>query len=298
MNKMFKKWLSVLLAFIMATLCLSAVVAFGSDSVAINETNFPDANFKEFVKDYDLDGNGSLSAEERNIVSIMTVSDDYEIKTLKGIEYFSNIKILRCSNIKLEELNVSALKDLTTLTCMGNELKELNLVENNRLKTLNCTGNELTSITLLAPVLITLDCRGNSLAKLDVTHETALETLYCANNQLSSLDLSQNTNLTKLNCTINHITSLDLSKNAKLTNVTNAMIGDQTVDLKATFENSLIYVPFKNSGLDSSNYVTSSLDSSVTVQASILKVFMLLMYLKLITVLHMNVTPSLIQVKI
>ena len=54
MNKMFKKWLSVLLAFIMATLCLSAVVAFGSDSVAINETNFPDANFREFVKDYDL----------------------------------------------------------------------------------------------------------------------------------------------------------------------------------------------------------------------------------------------------
>lgn len=120
MNKMFKKWLSVLLAFIMATLCLSAVVAFGSDSVAINETNFPDANFREFVKDYDLDGNGSLSAEERNTVTIMTVSDDYEIKTLKGIEYFSNIKILRCSNIKLEELNVSALKDLTTLTCMGN----------------------------------------------------------------------------------------------------------------------------------------------------------------------------------
>ena len=38
------------------------------------------------------------------------------------------------------------------------------------------------------------------------------------------------------------------------------MIGDQTVDLKATFENSLIYVPFKNSGLDSSNYVTSSLE--------------------------------------
>ena len=46
MNKMFKKWLSVLLAFIMATLCLSAVVAFGSDSVAINENNFPEANLK------------------------------------------------------------------------------------------------------------------------------------------------------------------------------------------------------------------------------------------------------------
>ncbi len=66
MNKMFKKWLSVLLAFIMATLCLSAVVAFGSDSVAINEAD-PDANFREFVKDYDLDGNRS-SVQEREIL--------------------------------------------------------------------------------------------------------------------------------------------------------------------------------------------------------------------------------------
>ena len=40
MNKMFKKWLSVLLAFIMATLCLSAVVALGIESVAINKNKF------------------------------------------------------------------------------------------------------------------------------------------------------------------------------------------------------------------------------------------------------------------
>ena len=47
--------------------------SFGSDSVAINETNFPDANFREFVKDYDLDGNGSLSAEERDVVSLSLI---------------------------------------------------------------------------------------------------------------------------------------------------------------------------------------------------------------------------------
>lgn len=94
----------------MATLCLSAVVAFGSDSVAINETNFPDANFREFVKDYDLDGNGSLSAKERNIVTIMTVSDDYEIKTLKGIEYFQISKFFVAVILNLKNLMFQRLK--------------------------------------------------------------------------------------------------------------------------------------------------------------------------------------------
>lgn len=46
MSKKFKKYLSVLLATVLATGCLSAVVAFADDSVALNEMNFPDANFK------------------------------------------------------------------------------------------------------------------------------------------------------------------------------------------------------------------------------------------------------------
>ena len=44
MSKKFKKYLSVLLATVLATGCLSAVVAFADDSVALNEINFPDAN--------------------------------------------------------------------------------------------------------------------------------------------------------------------------------------------------------------------------------------------------------------
>ena len=36
--------------------------------VAINETNFPDENFRSYVKKYiDLDGNGKLDETERNI---------------------------------------------------------------------------------------------------------------------------------------------------------------------------------------------------------------------------------------
>ena len=51
MSKKFKKYLSVLLATVLATGCLSAVVAFADDSVALNEMNFPDANFRAYLSE-------------------------------------------------------------------------------------------------------------------------------------------------------------------------------------------------------------------------------------------------------
>ncbi len=260
MNKKIKKGLSVLLATVLATGCFSAAVAFGSDSIAINETNFPDANFREYISETkDLDGDGYLSDSERNI-TMMSVTEDNEIKTLKGIEYFTNLKILRCSNISLEELDVSALSDLTALTCMGNNLTKLDLFNNNKLQRVNCSDNSLTTLRLLSSSLTQLDCYANNLKTLDLTLVSSLQKLRCDQNELSSLDLSENKQLTDINCTYNHLTDLDLSKNTKLTDVTNAMIGDQTVELKATFDGSMILVPFTEHKLDSSNYVSSSLE--------------------------------------
>ena len=260
MNKKIKKGLSVLLATVLATGCFSAALAFGSDSIAINETNFPDANFREYISETkDLDGDGCLSDSERNI-TMMSVTEDNEIKTLKGIEYFTNLKILRCSNISLEELDVSALSDLTALTCMGNNLTKLDLFNNNKLQRVNCSDNSLTTLRLLSSSLTQLDCYANNLKTLDLTLVSSLQKLRCDQNELSSLDLSENKQLTDINCTYNHLTDLDLSKNTKLTDVTNAMIGDQTVELKATFDGSMILVPFTEHKLDSSNYVSSSLE--------------------------------------
>ncbi len=260
MNKKIKKGLSVLLATVLASGCLNAAVAFGSDSIKIDETSFPDANFREYVSETkDLDGNGYLSDSERNI-TMMSVTEDNEIKTLKGIEYFTNLKILRCSNIALEELDVSALSELTALTCMGNNLTKLDLFNNNKLQRVNCSDNSLTSLRLLSSSLTQLDCYANNLKSLDLSLVSSLQKLRCDQNELSSLDLSENTKLVDLNCTYNHLTDLNLSKNTKLTDVTNAMIGNQSVELKATFDGSMIIVPFTEHKLDSSNYVSSSLE--------------------------------------
>lgn len=259
MNKKIKKCLSVLLATVLATGCLSAVVAYADDNVAINEANFTDSNFRTYVSDkYDLNHDGNLSPEERNVTIISLSNND--IKTLKGIEYFTSVEKLRIGNIKLEELDVSALKNLTDLTCQGNKLKTLDLTYNNKLQTLNCARNQLTAIELISSSLLNLDCHSNKITSLDLSLVTNLQKLICYQNELSNIDITANTKLQTLNCTYNHLTSLDLSKNTLLKDITNAMIGNQTVSLKATFQGSTILVPFTNHGLDTSNYVSSTLE--------------------------------------
>ena len=119
MNKMLKKWLSVLLAFIMATLCLSAVVAFGSDSVAINETNFPDANFREFVKDY-----------ETSSLTLGCTAFCYDEKYLK--EFLNRIDeiIVFDSLTKPELLQIVELMLKDTVKALADKNISLNVSEN------------------------------------------------------------------------------------------------------------------------------------------------------------------------
>ncbi|MBR0035794.1 MAG: hypothetical protein IJP54_08975, partial [Synergistaceae bacterium] len=79
----------------------------GAGSVAINSTNFPDDVFREYVRGFDENGDGSLSSEERNSVTDIDVNR-MEIYSLKGIEHFPNLIRLFCERNHLTELDVSA----------------------------------------------------------------------------------------------------------------------------------------------------------------------------------------------
>ena len=59
-----KKFLSALMLCCMV-LTLLPTAALADGDVAIDETNFPDENFRQYVKtEFDKDNNDSLSAEE------------------------------------------------------------------------------------------------------------------------------------------------------------------------------------------------------------------------------------------
>lgn len=268
MNKKTKKLLSVLLALVIAVTSMAGMlIAFGDDLVAINETNFPDATFRQAVADYyDDNGDGFLSTDERNVtymsVTGMIDTDSETIKNLKGIEYFTNLQVLRCGGIGLEKLDVMILLNLKELSCQGNNLTVLSLQNNPQLEKLNCSDNDLSSMSFSGNLKLTmLHCYANSLTSLDVSQLLNLEDFRCDQNKLNALNLTQNTKLTTLNCSQNQLTSLDLSKNTLLGEVTDYMIGEQEITLPAKAENGVITVDFPNSGLNADNFVSCSLDA-------------------------------------
>ena len=151
-------------------LCLGAGADAWAEGVAIDETNFPDQNFRNYVSaKCDQDRDGTLSKSE-----IAATTEIYlynrGIYSLKGIEYFTSLQRLGCEGNKLTTLNLSRNTALTSLSCNGNQLTNLDVSSNTALTSLSCYNNQLTS----------LDVRGN----------TALTSLSCGRNQLTSLDVS------------------------------------------------------------------------------------------------------------
>ena len=179
------------LAMVFTFLPFSAFAATDSDdSGYVENTNtFPDEAFWSYLLKYvDKNRNGTLSQEERYAVKVIDV-EKKNIHSLKGIEFFPNLKKLYCSENQLTELDVSKNKELESLLCNKNQLTELDVSKNTELVYLQCGENQLT--------------------ELDVSQNTKLKNLHCYRNQLTELDVSKNTALTELYCWQNQLTSLD-----------------------------------------------------------------------------------------
>lgn len=217
--------LSLTLSLVLA-LTLLPSMALAAGDVAINDTNFPDANFQKYIKDV-LDTNKDGSLSEAEIAKVTELTFEYpdspgvkmsNIASLKGIEYFTALTTLDCSEQKLTTLDVSANTNLTTLNCSENRLTSLDLSENTALTELNCRYNKLTSLDLSKnTALTTLNCSYNKLAALDVSNNTDLNDLICSENQLERLNVSANTALTRLTCNDNKLIALVLGQNTALT---------------------------------------------------------------------------------
>ena len=220
-----RRMLSLTLSLVLA-LTLLPSMALAAEDVAINAANFPDANFQKYIKDV-LDTNKDGSLSEAEIAKVTELTFEYpdspgvkmsNIASLKGIEYFTALTTLDCSEQKLTTLDVSANTNLTTLNCSENRLTSLDLSKNTALTELNCRYNKLTSLDLSKnTALTTLNCSYNKLAALDVSNNTDLNDLICSENQLERLNVSANTALTRLTCNDNKLVALVLGQNTALT---------------------------------------------------------------------------------
>lgn len=265
-----KKYMALILALVAVVTCLSfGTVAFGDDTVAINEVNFPDPVFRAIVSakyDTDPDSKGYLLPSER-AVSSLTISayhdelyPDSTIESIKGIEYFTSATTLYTADVGLTELDLSKNTKLVLVRCGGNPIEKLTLGSLPSLVELNCRGGSLTSIDLSGcPKLKRLNLDTNKLTSINISSNTALTTLSLYQNELTSLDLSANTSLKSLSCSNNHIPELDLSANTSLMGITEQNIGNQWITASAYLSGNSVYIgkAFKNV----SKLVSSSLDT-------------------------------------
>lgn len=202
--------------------------------------NFPDAEFRNFLKGYcDTNNDGKLDVD----IKSMKIPTSYAIKSLEGIHFFEDLETLDCHGIGLTTLNVTKNFNLKELNCSDNQLKDYLYILSSGLKKLDCSNNKLTHMNLgilhglnLEEVncsnnnitnivmwsvgeLVKFDCSNNDLMALDVSQCSKLQQLNCSGNQLMELNVGNQTLLTQLNCSNNKLTELNVEQNGSLTSL-------------------------------------------------------------------------------
>ena len=192
----------------MGIIAVPASALNAAGSVAINEKNFPDKVFRTYVsKQFDKNKDKSLSQDEiskakkihyeREFVSWgadnTPVYDKEAIKSLKGIEFLTDLENIDVSANELTSIDVSKNKKLLYLYCSENAIGSIDVSKNLKLKSLYCSQCNLTKIDL---------SRNTELENLDLSFNIDRSTADYANRTaksgLKSLDLSNNKKLSDL----------------------------------------------------------------------------------------------------
>jgi hypothetical protein len=207
-------------------LMLSVVVSFSCkndqpNSLPPNTNSFfeiPDANFEKYLVEANIDKDGTINgkmakADTKGVEAIdVETKNGMNIKSLVGIEYFTDLTYLNCSNNQLTSLDISENLNLWGIYCSENQLTNLDVSKNMNLGVLLCDGNQLSNLDVSKNVkLLRLSCGNNQLAKLDIIKNTQLHSLSCDQNQLTHLDLSKNMVLNSIFCSSNQLTILNIS---------------------------------------------------------------------------------------
>ena len=187
-----KKLLTLLLAFF-------AIATTAQAQVVLNETNFPDANFRAALAwKLGISEGDEITAEMIAATTELDVSKAYntpaneKIADLTGIEYFTALTTLDCYHNQLTSLDVSNNTALRELYCVHNQLTSLDVSKNTALTSLSCYDNQLTSLDVSGCTALTsLSCYDNQLTSLDVSKKTALTELYCYRNQIKGKEMDE-----------------------------------------------------------------------------------------------------------
>ncbi|MDE6195636.1 MAG: hypothetical protein K2F55_02080, partial [Erysipelotrichaceae bacterium] len=152
--------------------------------VILNEQYFPDAGFREFIKEAtSLNDNDVLTEEKRNQITEISIQGDEnnprtDVRSLEGIQYFPNLERLDCAY----QTELTGVLDLTSH-------KNLQVV---RVRNTKIEGIDVTGLTNLAAISI---AHSNIGGELDLRTNTGLQRIYAFNTILTGLKVDGLTNL-------------------------------------------------------------------------------------------------------
>ena len=165
--------------------------------------------------DKEIDGTVRMNWQNMKIVKEVTelYLSNENLSSLDGIEYFTGLELLSCSNNRLTALDVGNLHNLKKLYCNNNQIETGKLILPPQLTYLSCSDNRLEQLdeTVLPAGLTELYCQNNPLTKLKVGTLTKLTKLSCAGGQLRQLLVNGLTELTYLSCGFNNLSYLDIA---------------------------------------------------------------------------------------
>lgn len=127
-------------------------------------------------------------------------------------ESYCDITVLSMSNVALEKVDISKLKDLTTLTLANAGISEIDLSNNTLLGYLTLSDCNLEQIDLSKLTNLTnLTLTNNKLSAIDLSNNVKLATLLLSNNRLETMALPELPALYNLNVSDNKLKTLDVT---------------------------------------------------------------------------------------
>ncbi len=141
-------WIEWILASIVLVVLIWFMLPYFFAAQNINrQTYFPDLNFLIALCEFmECGPNGRFTQNDVNAKTGMLDCRGREIISMRGIEFFTNITGLDCSNNELMLLDVSKNVQLTRLNCAKNQLYHIDLPQNSSLVLLDLSENQFDAL--------------------------------------------------------------------------------------------------------------------------------------------------------
>ena len=194
-------------------LTLSSIIS--THNSYAQDITFTDPHLKAVLvanQQVNTNGDGEIQKAEAAAFSGLLDISSSSIFNLSGLEYFTGMISLDCSNNYISFLDLNPNISLMHLNCSYNKLCSLDIDNCTELMTLDCSNNTISNLNLTSNVILNrFSCQNNDLTTIDLSANLDLQQLNCSFNKLNFLDVSGNSNLISINCANNELSDLNIA---------------------------------------------------------------------------------------